>query len=120
MSGGPIARWLETFVCNNMCKTYVETFKTYGYDTLNDICKLNGQQLLKMGVTKMDTEKILENVSVLRQTIQAGVPNTYQSNSGNNNNNNNNNYPISPKPTTIQKNVISPCLVTSKKLNLIY
>jgi hypothetical protein len=69
---GPVARWLETFVCNNtVCKSYVETFKLCGYDTLADVCKLNAQQLIKMGISQMDTEKILENVSVIRQTMQA-------------------------------------------------
>jgi hypothetical protein len=67
---GPVARWLETFVCNNMCKQYVEVFQKFGYNTLNQVCKLNAQQLLKMGVTQTDMEKIMENVSVLRQTLQ--------------------------------------------------
>ena len=71
MSSGPVARWLDTFVCNNRSKQYVEIFKRYGYDTLNDICKLDMTQLIKMGVMQVDCEKIIENVSVLRQTLQA-------------------------------------------------
>ncbi len=68
---GPVARWLETFVCTSMCKQYVDVFQEFGYKNLNDVCNLNAQQLLKMGVTRMDTEKIMENVSVLKQTMQA-------------------------------------------------
>jgi ribosomal protein L1 len=49
----------------------VEIFQKYGYDTLNEVCKLNAPQLMKMGVNQMDTEKILENVGVLRQTLQS-------------------------------------------------
>ena len=69
-SQGPVARWLETIVSTNICKQYVEVFKRYGYDTLNDVCKLESNQLAQMGVTNSDNEKIMENVSVLRQTLK--------------------------------------------------
>ena len=39
MSLGPVARWLDTFVCNNMSKRYVEVFKKHGYETLNEVTK---------------------------------------------------------------------------------
>ena len=71
MSSGPVARWLETFVCTSMCRQYVEVFQEFGYNNLNEICNLNSQQLAKMGVARIDMEKILENVSVLKQTMQA-------------------------------------------------
>ena len=67
---GPVARWLDTIVSSNMCKQYVEVFKRYGYDTLTDVCKLESHQLAQMGVTNSDNEKIMENVSVLRQTLK--------------------------------------------------
>jgi hypothetical protein len=73
MSSGPIARWLETFVCTNMSKKYVEVFQEFGYNNLNDVCNLNAQQLLKMGVSIPDTEKIIDNVSVLKQTMQGNT-----------------------------------------------
>ncbi len=69
-SQGPVARWLETIVSTNMCKQYVEVFKRYGYDTLSDVCKLESNMLAQMGVTNSDNEKIMENVSVLRQTLK--------------------------------------------------
>ncbi len=40
------------------------------YFCLFKICNLNAQQLLKMGVSLTDTEKIIDNVSVLKQTMQ--------------------------------------------------
>ena len=70
---GPVARWLDTIVSTNMCKQYVEVFKRYGYATLQDVCKLESHQLAQMGVTNSDNEKIMENVSVLRQTLKANV-----------------------------------------------
>ena len=69
-TSGPVARWLDTIVSSNMCKQYVEVFKRYGYDTLSDVCKLEAHQLAKMGVTHFDNEKIMEEVSVLRQTLK--------------------------------------------------
>lgn len=33
---GPVARWLDTFVC----KQYYEVFKMYGFDTLNQVSRL--------------------------------------------------------------------------------
>ena len=68
MSTGPVARWLDTFVFNS--KQYAEIFKKFGYETLNEVCKLDPAQLTKMGVNPIDSEKIMENVSVLRQTLQ--------------------------------------------------
>lgn len=70
-NGSPVARWLDTFVC----KQYADIFKKFGYDTLNDVCRLEEHQLIKMGVAQLDIEKIIENVSVLRQTLQAGSSN---------------------------------------------
>ena len=67
---GPVARWLETIVNTNICKQYVEVFKRYGFETLNDVCKLESHQLTQMGVNNLDNEKIMENVSVLRQTLK--------------------------------------------------
>jgi hypothetical protein len=77
-TGGPVARWLDTVVCNtNRSKQYVDVFKRYGFDTLHDICKLDVTQLMKMGVMQIDCEKIMENVSVLKQTLQVSS-NHYQ------------------------------------------
>jgi hypothetical protein len=84
MSSGPVARWLETFVCTSMCKQYVEVFQEFGYNNLNEICNLSSQQLLKMGVTRNDMEKIMENVSVLKQTMQATTTNFNQGYSSSN------------------------------------
>lgn len=67
MGPGPIARWLDTFLSN---RHYADLFKRNGFETLNDVCKLDTNQLLTMGVSQLDSEKIMENVSVLRQTIQ--------------------------------------------------
>jgi LytS/YehU family sensor histidine kinase len=80
MSSGPIARWLETFVCTSMSKKYVEVFQEFGYNNLNDVCNLNAQQLLKMGVSIPDTEKIIDNVSVLKQTMQGNTITTTTTN----------------------------------------
>lgn len=81
MSSGPVARWLDTFVLNSNSKQYAEIFKKFGFDTLNEVCKLDTLQLLKMGVTQIDIEKIMENVSVLRQTLQVNL--NYQTYSNN-------------------------------------
>ncbi len=32
-TSGPVARWLDTFVC----RQYADIFKKFGYDTLNDV-----------------------------------------------------------------------------------
>ena len=37
MSSGPVARWLETFVCNSSCQQYVEVFQENGYNNLNEV-----------------------------------------------------------------------------------
>ncbi|CAF1018849.1 unnamed protein product [Brachionus calyciflorus] len=86
MSTGPVARWLDTFVFNS--KQYAEIFKKFGFDTLNEVCKLDHVQLSKMGVNPIDSEKIMENVAVLRQTLQVSNINT---------------SPSTPTPTTNQK-----------------
>ena len=66
MSSDPVARWLGTFEC----RQYAERFHKYGFDTLNEVCKLSRDHLMSMGVMPMDMEKILENVSILKQTLQ--------------------------------------------------
>lgn len=33
MTSGPVARWLDTFVC----RQYADIFKKFGFDTLNDV-----------------------------------------------------------------------------------
>ncbi len=63
-----MARWLDTVLCNNRTKQYAEVFKQLGCESLNDVFRLDPSLLLKMGVTQLDCEKIMENVSVLRQT----------------------------------------------------
>ncbi|RNA04862.1 transcription factor 20-like [Brachionus plicatilis] len=68
MSTGPVARWLDTFVYNS--KQYAEIFKKFGVDNLNEVCKLDPIQLSNMGVNSADSEKIMENIFVLRQTLQ--------------------------------------------------
>ncbi|KAL5018003.1 hypothetical protein ScPMuIL_003725 [Solemya velum] len=65
---GPVARWLETF----MCKQYADTFEAYGFKTLQSVCQLQLPQLQAMGVAQEHCEIILENVHVLRQTVLAG------------------------------------------------
>ncbi|XP_013402817.1 uncharacterized protein LOC106168333 [Lingula anatina] len=65
---GPVERWLETF----MCKQYAPAFEAYGYRTLESVCQLSLSQLQSIGVTPDHCDKILENVSVLRQTLMAG------------------------------------------------
>ena len=70
MSSGNVARWLDTILCNNRCKQYVEVFKRNGYETFDQVCGLEATALLKMGVAQIDCEKIMENVSVLRQTLK--------------------------------------------------
>jgi hypothetical protein len=67
-SGGPVARWLDTILCNARSRQYVEVFKRSGIDTMHEVCKLDMYSLMKMGVSQLDGEKIMENVSVLRQT----------------------------------------------------
>ncbi len=36
MTSGPVARWLDTFVC----RQYADIFKKFGFDTLNDVRKI--------------------------------------------------------------------------------
>ncbi|XP_002742414.1 uncharacterized protein LOC100378749 [Saccoglossus kowalevskii] len=62
---GPVERWLETF----MCKQYAETFEKCGYKTLSSVCQLDRHTLRSMGVLEEHCDNIIENVSVLRQTI---------------------------------------------------
>ncbi len=39
-NGSPVARWLNTFVNNsNISKEYVDIFKKFGYETLNEVEK---------------------------------------------------------------------------------
>ncbi|KAI8501013.1 Transcription factor 20 [Branchiostoma belcheri] len=62
---GPVERWLDTF----MCGQYAEIFHRFGFETLQSVCQLQLHTLQQMGVKPEDCEKILENVSVLKQTI---------------------------------------------------
>jgi hypothetical protein len=75
----PVSRWLDTFVC----KQYADTFRKFGYEKLNDVCRLDKLQLMKMGVAQMDIDKIIENVSVLQQTLQQAGCSTSSANSSN-------------------------------------
>ncbi|KAK2158004.1 hypothetical protein LSH36_179g04069 [Paralvinella palmiformis] len=60
----PVERWLGTF----MCTQYADTFEAHGYKTLQSVCQLDFHQLQSMGVRPEHYEKIMENVSVLRQS----------------------------------------------------
>lgn len=66
MSSEPVARWLGTFEC----RQYADHFHKCGFDTLTEVCKLTVERLQAMGINPIDTDKILENVFVLRQTLQ--------------------------------------------------
>jgi hypothetical protein len=69
LNGGPVARWLQTFACDQ----YAHAFELYGYDTLEKVCQLDMNCIVHMGVTPFDCERICDNVCVLRQTIQGRI-----------------------------------------------
>jgi hypothetical protein len=78
-ASGPVARWLDIILCNPRSKQYMEVFRRNGIDTLHDVCsKLDVHSLMKMGVIQIDCEKILEQVSVLRQTPNLLQPSYHQ------------------------------------------
>uniref|UniRef100_T1J1V0 SAM domain-containing protein n=1 Tax=Strigamia maritima TaxID=126957 RepID=T1J1V0_STRMM len=67
---GPVERWLETF----MCKQYAYVFEEYGFKTLQQVCQLQSSTLHSMGIPPDHCDKIVENVSVLRQSLVASSP----------------------------------------------
>jgi len=70
----PVQRWLETF----NCRQYAELIERSGYETLQQVCQLTPATLSALGITSpIDIEKITENVSVLRQTLQIDTQTNY-------------------------------------------
>lgn len=52
-----------------MCKQYAYLFEEYGFKTLQQVCQLQPTALRTMGIPLDHCDKILENVSVLRQSL---------------------------------------------------
>lgn len=98
MSTGPVARWLDTFVYNS--KQYAEIFKKFGIDNLNEVCKLDPIQLTNMGINSIDSDKIMENIFVLRQTLQVSKMNT-----------------SATAPVTTQKPARKSVIISTRKAN---
>ncbi|XP_060568425.1 uncharacterized protein LOC132727031, partial [Ruditapes philippinarum] len=78
---GPLERWLETF----MCGQFADNFERYGYRTLQTVCQMQLPQLLSIGIPQKESEIILQNVQILRQStaavaqqqIQHGISSSY-------------------------------------------
>ncbi|UJR13600.1 hypothetical protein I4U23_000613 [Adineta vaga] len=62
-----VARWLDTFTCSK----YADRFEQLGYSTLQSICQLNSSQLQNLGVSPVDICTIMDNVLLLRQSLNS-------------------------------------------------
>jgi len=62
-----VARWLETFTCSK----YADRFERLGYSTLQSICQLTSTQLHNLGVSPADIYTIMENILLLKQSINS-------------------------------------------------
>ncbi|XP_053393248.1 uncharacterized protein LOC123564608 isoform X2 [Mercenaria mercenaria] len=64
---GPLERWLETFLCGQ----FADNFERYGYRTLQTVCQMQLPQLLSIGIPHKESEIILQNIQILRQSTAA-------------------------------------------------
>ncbi|CAF1218655.1 unnamed protein product [Adineta ricciae] len=62
-----VAKWLDTFTCSK----YAERFEQLGYSTLQSVCQLTSAQLQNLGVCPADIYTIMENVLLLKQSVNS-------------------------------------------------
>ena len=70
MSLGPVARWLETFVCSSMCKQYVEVFQEFGYNNLNEV-----GSFIKKNFSLIDLKQLKFSQKDMQLKLPAAVEN---------------------------------------------
>ncbi|CAF0726121.1 unnamed protein product [Adineta ricciae] len=68
-----IAHWLDTFTCSK----YADRFERSGYQNIHSVCRLTIAQLQSLGVANNDIYTIMDNITLLKQSLKSLTPTHY-------------------------------------------